>query len=162
MLVSATLRFDGDDRLAFGYTIGTLAQTKQLTRLPSRHLITSSSGFGARRFACNASPFASRASADNYSDVWTGTASNAGWGMTLFHVDDQLFAGWYTYDADREPTFFIIATPSAGAGQSIDITGSPVRFNSSSTACGISRLRSFCVAPVRSLPRAIRSRSAVR
>jgi hypothetical protein len=52
----------------------------------------------------------------NYSDVWYGGPSNAGWGLFLNHVDDSLFAVWYTYDTDREPLFLVITTTRQADG----------------------------------------------
>src|SRR5690606_25102968 len=66
--------------------------------------------FGTRSFTCTTSPTASRAAATNYTDLWSGAAINAGWGLTLFHVDDLLVAIWYTYDTDGAAVFFVITT----------------------------------------------------
>jgi alpha-tubulin suppressor-like RCC1 family protein/Tol biopolymer transport system component len=97
---NATLRFQGDQALEFGYTVDGVTEHKTLAPFP----------YGARTFACTASPTAARDGASNYSDLWTGAGGNAGWGLTVFHVDDNLFAGWYTYDSDGEAVFFVLAT----------------------------------------------------
>lgn len=97
---SVSLRFQGDAALEFEYAALGVQQRKSMTRFP----------FGQRNFACTASPQGARDAAGNYTDLWTGTVPNAGWGLTLFHVDDSLFAGWYTYDTDGEAVFFVIGT----------------------------------------------------
>ena len=103
---NVALRFLGDAALEFDYNVQGVQQSKTLTRFP----------FGTRNFACTASPQAARDNASNYSDLWTSTVPNAGWGLTLFHVDASLFAGWYTYDADGEAVFFVLATTRQSDG----------------------------------------------
>lgn len=100
------LQFEGETTLRFDYDALGVQQSKTLTRFP----------FGTRNFGCTASPDASRAAASNYSDLWSGAVPNAGWGLTIFHVDDNVFAGWYTYDADGEPVFFVLATTRQADG----------------------------------------------
>ena len=68
------------------------------------------SRLGITRSASTTSPDGDRSRTANYTDLWTGGESgNAGWGLTLFHIDEGLFAIWYTYDLDGEATFFVIA-----------------------------------------------------
>lgn len=43
----------------------------------------------------------------NYSDIWWNP-SESGWGMTIADHETQLFAVWYTYDANGRPTWFVI------------------------------------------------------
>lgn len=50
--------------------------------------------------------FASASAAGRYDDLWW-RASEAGWGLDLVHQGDTLFATWYTYGADRSPTWFV-------------------------------------------------------
>jgi alpha-tubulin suppressor-like RCC1 family protein/Tol biopolymer transport system component len=95
-----TLRYSGEDELAFDYSVDGISQSKTLRRFP----------FGARTFACSTSTTQSRADAANYTDLWTGAGTDAGWGLTLFHVDDLLVAIWYTYDTDGEAVFFLLTT----------------------------------------------------
>jgi alpha-tubulin suppressor-like RCC1 family protein/Tol biopolymer transport system component len=98
---SIALSYGGERKLGFEYTALGSTRTRQLESFP----------FGNRGFSCSASPQASRDSASNYTDLWTGAeAPNAGWGLTLFHIDDGIFAIWYTYDLDGEATFFVITT----------------------------------------------------
>jgi len=111
---SATFRFLGDDVLEFAYTVSGVTQSKRMTRFP----------FGARTFSCAATPDASRTSAGNVSDLWTGTNPNAGWGLTLFQIDSNLFGAWYTYDVDGEAIFLVLATSKQTDGS---FTGSLFR-----------------------------------
>ncbi|MCM2327029.1 MAG: hypothetical protein NDI88_03995 [Lysobacter sp.] len=43
----------------------------------------------------------------NYSDIWWNPAES-GWGITIADHETQLFAVWYTYEADGRPTWFVI------------------------------------------------------
>ncbi len=103
---NVTLRFQGEAALDFDYTVQGTTQHKTLVPFP----------YGSRTFACTASPQAARDAATNYSDLWTGTVPSAGWGLTVFHVDDSVFAGWYTYDSDGEAVFFVLATTRQADG----------------------------------------------
>jgi hypothetical protein len=105
-LGTATLRYRGEDELEFEYDANGVLQRKTMARFP----------YGARTFGCSGTPATARAAATNYTDVWTGAGDNPGWGLTLFHIDDALFAAWYTYDTDHEPVFFIIATTRQADG----------------------------------------------
>jgi len=98
---SVSLTYAGEDALTFAYTVDGISQTKSLEKF----------SFGARGFTCSTSPDSSRADATNYTDLWTGAGvADAGWGLTLFHVDELLVAIWYTYDDDGEAVFFVITT----------------------------------------------------
>ncbi len=97
---SATFRFFGNDVLQFDYVADGVSQGKRMTRFP----------FGNRTFSCSATPDASRRGAGNVSDLWTGSGDSPGWGLTLFQIDSNLFGAWYTYDADGEAVFFVLAT----------------------------------------------------
>lgn len=97
---SLTLRYRGDDELGFEYSVDGISQSKTLARFP----------LGQRTFACATAASADRSSAANYTDLWSGAGEDAGWGLTLFHVDSLLVAIWYTYDDDGEAVFFLLTT----------------------------------------------------
>lgn len=100
----ATLTFDGDRNLSFTTAIGGTTRTRSLTRFP----------FGDKDIVCRAST-APRAAASNYSDLWWSPASS-GWGVHLSHVGDNVFATWYTYDADGEAIFLVGAAAKQADG----------------------------------------------
>ncbi len=100
------LSFAGESRLRFAYSADGISQTKLLQKFP----------FGSRNFSCTTSPTSSRRDARNFTDLWSGAGSNAGWGLTLLHVDDLLAAAWYTYDSDGEAVFFVISTTRQADG----------------------------------------------
>jgi len=108
------LRYTGLSALQFDYRVGDVRQSKRLQRF----------AFGTRAFACTASPTLSRANTRNYTDLWTGAGNSNGWGLSLFHVDNAIFAIWYTYDADGEAVFFVVATSQQPDGS---FTGDIVR-----------------------------------
>ncbi len=112
----AKLVFTGDTALRFEYTIDNVTQTKSLSRFP----------FGNRDIVCRASPTPSRAGATNYSDLWWSGPASDGWGVHMSHVDNSLFATWYTYDTDRKAIFYIGATTRQANGS---FTGPLLRQN---------------------------------
>ncbi|MCB1555305.1 MAG: hypothetical protein KDJ14_16010 [Xanthomonadales bacterium] len=97
---NVNLVFRSEQSLQFNYSVDGVAQSKDLTRFP----------FGTRTVVCRASADPTRRNADNYSDVWWGGAATTGWGLFMNHVDDGLFAVWYTYDSDGEALFMVIVT----------------------------------------------------
>jgi len=100
ILGQASLRFSGTEQLNLTYTVNGTTQTKTLSRFP----------FGTSELRCTASPTPSRATATNFSDLWWGGATRPGWGLHMSHLDNSLFATWYTYDSDREPVFIVAVT----------------------------------------------------
>jgi hypothetical protein len=38
--------------------------------------------------------------------MWWGGAGQDGWGVAIQQRGDLMFAAWYTYDADGQPTWF--------------------------------------------------------
>ena len=46
-------------------------------------------------------------SSTNYSDIWWNP-NESGWGLTIADHETQIFAVWYTYNADGRPTWFVI------------------------------------------------------
>ncbi|MGQ0800859.1 MAG: nidogen-like domain-containing protein, partial [Pseudomarimonas sp.] len=101
ILGQGSVRFSGTEQLSLTYTVNGTTQTKSLSRFP----------FAASELRCTASPTPSRATATNFSDLWWGGATGSvGWGLHMSHIDNNLFATWYTYDSDREPVFFVAVT----------------------------------------------------
>ena len=81
----ATMTFDTDGRLNLSYVVNGASQSKQLERFV----------FDPNPPSCIGTT-ESRAAATNYSDLWWND-SEAGWGLTLSHQGDTIFALWYTY-----------------------------------------------------------------
>lgn len=100
------LRFIGEDGLQFDYSVDGVSQSKSMTRFP----------FGSRQLACRPAAEPGRQRSSNYSDVWWGGESSSGWGLFINHLDDALFAVWYTYDVDREPLFLVLSTTRQADG----------------------------------------------
>jgi len=103
---TVVMTFAGESRLQFAYTVDGFSQSKTLVKFP----------FGTRNFGCSTTPTASRKTATNYTDLWTGAGDSTGWGLSLLHVDDGLFGAWYTYDSDGEAVFFVIVTSRQADG----------------------------------------------
>lgn len=91
----ATLRFTGDKAMTFTTVIGGTTQTKNLTRF----------NFGGSDLVCR-STSGPRTGATNYSDLYSSPGSS-GWGVHISHLDNAMYATWYTYDTDREAIFLI-------------------------------------------------------
>jgi len=113
---TASLRFTGNTALSFQYTVDGVTQTKSLTRFP----------FANRDVVCRASATPSRAAATNFSDLWWSGPASEGWGIQMSHVDNSLFATWYTYDTDRKAIFYVGATTRQADGS---FTGPLLRQN---------------------------------
>lgn len=103
-LGQATLRFNNDKSMQFGYVIGNRSQTKTLERL----------NFNGSDLVCRPGS-GPRVTATNYSDVWSNPTST-GWGVHVTHMNDSLHASWFTYDPDRESVFLIAATTRQADG----------------------------------------------
>jgi hypothetical protein len=94
---SARLRFIGNSQLRFDYTVNGNTQSKSLTRF----------NFSGSDIICEQSPTPSRAAATNYSDLWWAGPESTGWGVHISHVENDLFATWYTYGTDRKAIFYV-------------------------------------------------------
>jgi hypothetical protein len=62
-------------------------------------------------------------------DMWWGGATQNGWGVSISQRNSELFAPWFTYGADRRPTWFIV-TGNSWSGSTLlasafRVTGSP-------------------------------------
>jgi Tol biopolymer transport system component len=82
---SAQMRFDAAGRLTLDYSVFGVEQTRQLE--PFVFVSDPPSCF---------STLDSRAGARNYSDLWWNSRE-PGWGLTLAHQGNTVFALWYTY-----------------------------------------------------------------
>jgi len=82
---TAQLSFSADRSLTLSYTVNGVAQVKTLERFV----------FGTTAPNCIGTT-SSRENATNYSDLWWNS-SEPGWGLTLAHQGDVIFALWYTY-----------------------------------------------------------------
>ncbi len=102
-----TLSFTGSGALTFDYAvIGGPTQRKQMSRFI----------FAGDDIVCRISPFPSRGSIGNLSDVWWGGAATSGWGILLSETSSIMAATWYTFDQDREAVFLIAITTRQADG----------------------------------------------
>jgi hypothetical protein len=100
---NATLSPNADGTMQFAYTLGTTTQTKKLERFV----------FGSGAPICT-STTASRANATNYQDIWFNEPE-PGWGMSITHQGNTIFAAWYTYRADGTPQWLSAAVTQSVA-----------------------------------------------
>jgi predicted dienelactone hydrolase len=102
---AGTLTFLDADNGAFAYTVNNGTQIKSITR----------EVFGpvpACAFGAGNDP----AAATNYQDLWwkSPAGSEAGWGISLTHQGDRIFATWFTYDHDHSPMWLVATADSNG------------------------------------------------
>ena len=88
-LGSATLEFTTFDRGTLSWQAGALAGSKPIVR----------QAFGQR--AANA------VEKPNYGDLWWNPAES-GWGLSISQQNRSLFAVWYVYQPDRQPTWYVL------------------------------------------------------
>ena len=89
-----TLSFTDVDTGTFGYTVNGIKQTKPIVRQAFGPVPT-----------CTYDSSISPPAATNYQDLWWNmpAGSEAGWGVNLTHQGDNIFATWFTYDANGAP-----------------------------------------------------------
>jgi hypothetical protein len=104
---NATLEFAGGNAATLKYTIDGVSGAKSITR----------QGFGAG------------ASIGNYTDMWWGGQAQNGWGLSLTQQGTNLFAVWYTYDAQGKPTWLVM--PSGRLSSTNTVNGTLYRTNGS-------------------------------
>ena len=98
-----TVAFSGANTATLTYGVNGVSVTKAITKQV----------FGARAAECVATT-ASRASATNYTDMWWNSAES-GWGINVTQQGDVLFSTLFTYAANRQGTWYVMAN---GARQS--------------------------------------------
>ena len=105
---NATLEFAGSNAATLRYTIDGVSGSKSITR----------------------QLFGAGAAIGNYTDLWWGGQAQNGWGISLTQQGTNLFAVWYTYDAQGKPTWMVMpnarfTTSAATSGTLYSTTGSP-------------------------------------
>lgn len=103
---AGTLTFNGTDSGTFAYALNGTAQSKTITRFAFGPVPTCT--YGAQPdFAL----------ATNYQGLWWSAAGDeSGWGATLTHQGDVIFAVWYTYDANGAPLWLSASAAKVGPG----------------------------------------------
>jgi uncharacterized protein (DUF1800 family) len=106
---TATLEFAADDTTAkVSYTVSGMTTTKSVRRM----------AFGT----------APANAPHDHSDIWWN-AAESGWGLTIAHHGDNLFAVWYTYDTDQKPLWIVMSggtfSGNTFTGKLYTTTGSP-------------------------------------
>ena len=89
------------NRLSLGYTIGSVTQTK--TNLEPQNFVAAEQiPFCSLQVLSGIIP---RAGLTNYTDHWWGGTNASGWGLQISHQGNQVFAGWYSYNAQGTATW---------------------------------------------------------
>jgi hypothetical protein len=103
---SGTLTFSDANNGTFEYVVGTVSQTKTITRQVFGPLPSCTAAGG------------SLAAATNYQDLWWKfpAESESGWGINLNHEGSIIFATWFTYDIDGTPMWLVVTANNAGHG----------------------------------------------
>ncbi len=94
----ATLIFTDRDNGLFGYTVDEVAQAKKITRQVFADSVPVCTLGG------------SPGSEPNYQDLWwrAPAGSESGWGVSVAHQGDVLFATWFTYDAEGRGQWLVL------------------------------------------------------
>jgi murein DD-endopeptidase MepM/ murein hydrolase activator NlpD len=91
---TGSFSFAGDNAGTFTYTVGGTSQSKNIIRQVF-----------ARQPECRFT-LTGRKNFTNYQDLWW-TPAESGWGLSLTHQGDTLFAAWYTYRADGKGQWLV-------------------------------------------------------
>jgi Bacterial Ig-like domain (group 3) len=86
---TATLSFTNLNTAVLDYTINGVSGRKQIVRQP----------FGVQDSAPRLM----------VRDMWWGSQAENGWGIAIAQQERNLFAVWYTYDANGKPTWFVVS-----------------------------------------------------
>jgi predicted dienelactone hydrolase len=68
---------------------------------------------------------------DNFGGLWWNApgGSEAGWGLSIAHQDDVIFATWFTYNLDGKGWWLVMTAPNSGgntfAGTLLQVSGPP-------------------------------------
>jgi len=89
---TASVNFDSSSTATLSYVVRGVAGTKRIARL----------AFGT----ANSTPIT------DYSDMWWAGSAHNGWGLVLIQQYHDIFAAWYTYDATRQTTWFVMPNGS--------------------------------------------------
>lgn len=122
---SGKLTFSDRDHARFDYVVGTVSGTKAITR----------QAFGPLPM-CSFGTLDDLARATNFQDLWWASppGSESGWGLSLAHEGDTIFALWLTYDLDGKPLWLSgtasRALPGVFAGNLLRSSGPPFDTNS--------------------------------
>ena len=115
-----TLTFTDADNGTFNYVIGSVNQTKSITRQQFGPLPT-----------CTWGALNDLSLARNYQDLWWAkpAPSESGWGVNVSHQGDTVFATWFTYDLTGAPMWLVMTGQKVGtsvyAGDFYQTTGPP-------------------------------------
>ena len=103
---AGTLTFTGPNSGTFAYAVGGVAQTKAITRQTFGPLPT-----------CTYKAQPALSQATNYQNLWwVADGAESGWGLTLTHQGDAIFAVWFTYDTDGAPLWLSATAAKSGPG----------------------------------------------
>jgi hypothetical protein len=102
------LLFSDSSTGVFEYTVGGTSRAKPITRLL----------FANPAPVCTFDAPPNAASATNFQDIWWNSppGSESGWGISLTHQGDIVYAVWFTYDANREPLWLASIARKTGPG----------------------------------------------
>jgi hypothetical protein len=95
---TATFTFTDADNGTFEYSVGTVTQSKPITRQVYASPVS----------ACAAGTMAG--TRQSYQDMWwrSPAGSESGWGVNVSHQGNILFATWFTYDAAGHGLWLVI------------------------------------------------------
>jgi hypothetical protein len=107
---TGTLSFTDLDTGTFAYTVNGPTQTQQ-TKSITRQIFDQPP-------TCTFGIQTDLTLAYNYQDLWWAApaGSEMGWGVSLTHQGDTIFATWFTYDLDRTPLWLFVTALKTAQG----------------------------------------------
>jgi hypothetical protein len=104
---TGSLAFDAGGNGTFAFAVNGVTRTRPIVRL----------AFGLLP-ACTFALENDIRVAYNYQDQWWAAPSGSepGWGLSLAHQGDTIFATWFTYDVDGSPLWLSVTAPKTAAG----------------------------------------------
>lgn len=107
------------NRLSLSYTVGSVMQTKTDLE-PQNFAAAGQVPLCSLQVLAGTNP---RAVLTNYTDHWWGGPNAAGWGLQISHQGSQVFAGWYSYNAQGTATW-LVASGTQDVANGRHFTGS--------------------------------------
>jgi hypothetical protein len=94
----ATFLFKGNNSGVFAYTVDNFSASKNITRMV----------FSSSMPMCSVGGVAKASNTVNYQDLWW-RAAESGWGVSIVHQGNILFATWFTYDATGKGLWLVMS-----------------------------------------------------
>ena len=105
---SGSLTFSDATNGTFAYSVNGASQSKAIAREIFANTLPT----------CTYGALSNLALATNFQDMWWAApgGAEAGWGISLAHQGDTIFAAWFTYNFEGTPLWLTVAAPKNASG----------------------------------------------